>query len=264
MSQQGPAYNALMLSDLTYRLKRLDRNLRAKLALHAPRLDALGAPVPLLKHEYVGHRRHDTMLVFLPGIGDLAEDFERHGFIHDLRGHHAAVDAVAVDAHYGYYARRIVLERITEDVMRSIHAAGYDETWLVGASMGGFGAASYAARHEANVNGVLLLAPYLGEKALIEEIRSAGGLAAWEPGTVGPHDYARALWAWFRTQVTDASAGPQIHIGYGRDDMFAAANGLLAQSLPPEQVIEIPGRHDWATWKKIWRAFLARWRQERH
>jgi len=250
-----------MLSQLSYRIRRLERSVRAKLALHAPRLNPLDAPAPLLKLEYTGHRRHDTMIVFLPGIDDLAEDFERRGFIEALRAHRIAADAVAVDAHYGYYARRIIHERITDDVIDAIHEAGYDETWLVGASLGGFGAATYAARHAHHVSGILLLAPYLGDRPLIDEIRRAGGLAHWEPGAVAEHDFARALWAWFKTRLAAPEQAPRIHIGYGRDDMFASANALLAQSLPPGQVIAIPGRHDWNTWRKIWNGFLGRWEQ---
>lgn len=248
-----------MLSALSYRFRRLERSVRAKLALRVPRLDALRAAVPLLKLEYSGHRRHDTMIVFLPGIDDLAEDFERRGFIQALRTRHIAADAVAVDAHYGYYARRIIHERLTDDVIRSIRAAGYGETWLVGASMGGFGAASYMAHHADHVAGALLLAPYLGDPPLIEEIRRAGGLVRWEPGNVPETDHARKLWAWLKQQVRTGL--PAIHLGYGQSDMFAPANALLAASLPPEQVYAIPGRHDWHTWKKIWMRFLDDWKR---
>jgi pimeloyl-ACP methyl ester carboxylesterase len=170
-----------MLSLLSYRLKRLNRSARARLSLHA-RLDALGAPVPLLKLEYPGRKENRTLIIFLPGIDDLAEDFERRGFIHELHREGVAADAVAIDAHYGYYARKVILERITEDVIESAHVAGYEEIWLVGTSLGGFGAASYAARHVSHVSGILLLAPYLGDQPLISEIADAGGLKGWDPG----------------------------------------------------------------------------------
>lgn len=245
-----------MLSSISYRLKRLDRMLRAKLALFAPHLNALGAPEPILKLEYAGASKSRTLIVFLPGIDDVAEDFERRGFIQELRREGVPADAVALDAHYGYYARRVIVERITQDAVHAAQASGYRRIWLVGASMGGFGAAWYAAHHPAHVAGVLLLAPYLGEKALIDEIAAAGGLRGWNPGAVPASDHARHLWAWFK-QVVDEEAPPvQIHLGYGVGDMFARANALLAAALPGAQVFAIPGRHDWHTWKKIWRAFL--------
>jgi pimeloyl-ACP methyl ester carboxylesterase len=252
-----------MLSLLSYRLKRLNRSVRAKISLLAPRLDALGATAPLLKLEYAGRKDNRTLIIFLPGIGDVAEDFERRGFVHELRRVGIAADAVAVDAHYGYYAKRVIFERITEDVIASAHAAGYEDIWLVGASLGGFGAASYAARHVSHVSGVLLLAPYLGDKPLINEIAQAGGLNQWDPGHVAESDFQRRLWAWFKQHFSEAGPALPIYIGYGAGDMFARANALLADALPNDRVFAIPGRHDWHTWKKIWRMFLVDWAQQR-
>jgi pimeloyl-ACP methyl ester carboxylesterase len=267
-----------MLTLLSYRLKRLNRGVRAKLSLLAPRFGTLTAtPVPLMKLEYAGRRKNRTLMIFLPGIDDVAEDFERRGFIHALRREGVAVDAVAVDAHYGYYAKRALFERITDDVIASAHTAGYEEIWLVGISLGGFGAVSYAARHVSRISGVVLLAPYLGDKALIREITEAGGVKGWEPGHVPEGDFQRSLWTWFKRHVS-ASAPTMpifkhhvsasdpampIYIGYGTGDMFASANALLADILPHDRVFAIPGRHDWRTWKQIWRMFLAQWEKYR-
>lgn len=260
----GTCQKIAMLSQFSYRLRRLSRSVRARLSLLVPQLRALSAsPVPLLKLEYSGHRRNRTLIIFLPGIDDLAEDFERQGFVRELRRHGVAADAVAVDAHYGYYATRALFERITDDVIHSAHTAGYEEIWLVGISLGGFGAASYAARHAERIAGVLLLAPYLGGKELIREVSDAGGVRQWEPGQVPHNDFQRSLWAWFRGHFSAHAPAPQMYVGYGTSDMFAHANALLAAELPQERVFAIPGRHDWQTWKQIWRMFLAQWARER-
>lgn len=252
-----------MLSLFSYRLKRLNRSVLAKLCMLAPRFGALtAAPVPLMKLEYCGHRKSRTLIIFLPGIGDVAEDFERRGFIRELRREGIAADAVAVDAHYGYYAKKALFERITDDIITSAHVAGYEEIWLAGISLGGFGAASYAARHMARISGVVLLAPYLGGKALIKEIAEAGGVKNWEPGHVSQSDFQRSLWAWFKNHVSACEPALPIYVGYGTRDTFADANALLADLLPPERVFAIPGRHDWRTWTQIWRMFLAQW--EKH
>ncbi|WP_334186687.1 hypothetical protein, partial [Noviherbaspirillum sp.] len=77
-----------MLSHLTYRLKRLNRSVLAKMTLVVPKLGALsGAPVPLLKMEYGTGTRSRRLIIFLPGIDDLAEDFERRGFVHEMSRH---------------------------------------------------------------------------------------------------------------------------------------------------------------------------------
>lgn len=246
-----------MIPTLTYRLRRLNRSLRARLSLLRPDSDRLlNAAQPVLKIEYRGRIDSKALIVFLPGIGDLAEDFERQGFIHELQRHHVAADAVAIDAHFGYYAKRILFERITEDVLASATEAGYHEIWLVGVSLGGFGAACYAAQHHERVSGLVLLAPYLGEKSLALEIAAAGGVAHWNGEPAASHDFVRGLWQWLKRHVSHGEPQPPIYLGYGTGDKFAQANGLLAAALPPAQVFAIAGGHDWRTWRKLWRLFL--------
>lgn len=247
-----------MHSRFRYRLKRWHRSALSRLALLSPRLNPLlTASAPLTTMQYRGDVQSRELIIFLPGIDDLAEDFERRGFIDDLRQREITVDAVAVDAHYGYYATRAIHERITEDVIAQAQAAGYERIWLAGISLGGFGAASYAARHPSHISGLLLLAPYLGGGELIREIAVAGGMMNWEPGDVSEGDYQRALWSWFKNHFAGGNPAFPIYLGYGERDMFASANALLADVLSPERVFLVPGRHDWRTWRKIWRMFLA-------
>jgi hypothetical protein len=47
-----------------------------------------------------------------------------------------------------------------------------------------------------------------------------------------------------------------LYLGYGRDDRFALAYGLLAQTLSPDAVQVVPGGHDWQTWLTLWGQFL--------
>jgi pimeloyl-ACP methyl ester carboxylesterase len=232
---------SFMLITLSYRLKRLNRSILARLSLLAPQLGVLGAtPNPVLRLEYPAQQKNRTLLVFLPGIGDLAEDFERHGFIEDLRRHRIAADAVAIDLHFGYYA-----------------------TKSIGISLGAFGAASYAARHATAISGIALLAPYLGDKTLIDEIGAAGGVRHWEPGETAPHDHTRQLWSWLKQHALQKRDAFPVYIGYGKSDKFARANELLAQALPAERVFAISGRHNWQTWKRLWHLFLVQWGRQR-
>jgi pimeloyl-ACP methyl ester carboxylesterase len=247
-----------MFATLSHRLRRLDRAFRARLSLVAPALgNVLKTQAPILQIEYQAGQRSRALIIFLPGIGDLAEDFERQGFIQELRRHGVAADAVAVDAHYGYYATRLLFERLAEDVFASARVAGYEEIWMVGISLGGFGTAAYAARHHAQLSGILLLAPYLGGKVLGEQIAQCGGVHRWEPGHVPDSDVERGVWRWFKRHLNGRDPRPHIYLGYGGHDSFARMNGLLAEALPPERVFVVEGGHDWRTWKKLWRQFLA-------
>lgn len=250
---------------ISYRFQRLKRSLFARLMLGFPRLNGLlGTPTPLFKIDYPATPQRKTLIVFLPGIDDLAEDFEHRGIIDDMRRHGVDADAIAVDAHFGYYANQIILERITEDVIELARMDGYENIWLAGVSLGGFGAVLYAAHHASQLQGLILFAPFLGTERIIAEIQAAGGLAAWTPGEVGAGDYQRTLWAWLKAQtadeVSDGQAALPIFLGYGEQDKFAAANALLAAQLPAARVVAIPGGHNWRTWKLIWSRILQAWR----
>lgn len=247
---------------LSYRLKRLNRSVRARLTLAFPRSNLLLAtPTPLFTMEYSGGMQSKTLIIFLPGIDDLAEDFERRGVIEDMRRQGIVADAVAIDAHYGYYAEKAIFERITDDVITRARAAGYEDIWLAGVSLGGFGAAMYAARHPSHIQGLMLFAPYLGNNALIKEIIDAGGIKSWQPGEIANGNYQRALWAWLKDYLEKDIPALPIYIGYGLNDKFAPANALVAENLPQDRVFAIAGGHDWRTWKKIWQSFLQTWKK---
>jgi pimeloyl-ACP methyl ester carboxylesterase len=196
-------------------------------------------------------------MIFLPGIEDLAEDFEFHGFIDAMRERDEAVDAVALDAHYGYYATRTIHEKLTSEVLTPARNLGYERIWLVGISLGGLGALSYAARHPENVSGLVLLAPYLGDSVVINEIRTAGGVNAWSPATIKEADYQRMLWRWIKQYQAARLSPLPIYLGFGEQDAFVAANQLLAAVLPDDQVVTVRGGHDWTTWKALWQKLLA-------
>src|ERR1043166_3972358 len=55
------------------------------------------------------------LVVFLPGRGDLPEDFFRQGFDRELRAAGSSCEVVAVDAHLGYYFERSIDQRLRED-----------------------------------------------------------------------------------------------------------------------------------------------------
>jgi pimeloyl-ACP methyl ester carboxylesterase len=238
-------------------MSRLIRSLLAKLLLSLPFLwPLLASSAPLTRIDFPGGSGSKTLIVFLPGIADTARDFENHGFIADLRSHGVRADAVAVDAHYQYYARRDIVERLREDIIDPARTAGYEKIWLVGISLGGFGASLYAAQEGKKIAGMLLLSPYPGPDTLIEEISGAGGLGKWRPDAGTDDPAQRGMWAWFAAQTRDADSSPRIYLGYGKSDKFAPANGLLAAALPSSHVYAIPGAHNWRTWRAIWIKFL--------
>jgi pimeloyl-ACP methyl ester carboxylesterase len=236
------------------------RAVLSKLALRFPwaaRLLPTSVPVVTLRHACAATDAVRSLIVFLPGIGDTADDYERYGFIDAAKQTGWPADLVVVDAHYGYYANRTILDRLHADIFEPAKALGYRERWLVGISLGGFGALLYAGRHAADVTGVVAMAPYLGGSAMVREIAAAGGVRSWTPATIAAQDYERQLWAWLKQYEKSEAGLPVVYLAYGARDTFVEAHRLLHAVLPTGQVFVESGGHDWRTWKKLWETMLA-------
>lgn len=198
------------------------------------------------------------LAVLLPGRWDEPESFERAGFAAAVAQRGLRLDLVAVDSHLGYFRDRSVVERLRLDVVQPARAAGYSTVWIVGTSLGGLSGLLYLREHPQDLTGVLALAPYLGEEAVIREIEAAGGPARWPPPRTFPRDdLGRELWSW----LAPWSAGPDttpLHLGWGTEDDLAEANALLGSMLPSQRVYTVHGGHDWKTWESLWEHFLDR------
>jgi pimeloyl-ACP methyl ester carboxylesterase len=193
------------------------------------------------------------VVIFLPGRRDTAEDFSHHRFAQVARAAGWEARFVAADARMPYYEQTSLVSRLREDVVLPEKARGATELWLVGISLGGLGSLLYAREHPEDLSGIALLAPYLGEGPLLEEIRSGGGLRSWNPGQLPPgKDLFRDLWGWLKTATVSGGTKPAIYLGYGTRDRYAGAHAILATALPPERVFTTPGGHDWRTWERLW------------
>lgn len=201
----------------------------------------------------------DTLLVFLPGAYSTIDEFVREGFVQEVRQRRIAADIVMADAHMAYYNNRTVIDRLEADVLVPARAAGYRSIWLVGISVGGFGALIHEEQRPGGVTGIVALAPYLGERELTREIGKAGGLAAWQaPAGPLPEDQVETrIWRWLQTQAKLRADAPALYLAYGTEDRFAASHRLLAAALPPQRVFTTPGGHDWAPWRRLWQQVLA-------
>jgi pimeloyl-ACP methyl ester carboxylesterase len=220
------------------------------------------APVPMRKLEWrqPGASQARCLVVFLPGLGDDAEDFERNGFVADVTKRALSVDVIAAQATLGYYARGSLPDRLNTDIVGPARARGYAQVWLIGMSMGGLGTVYYSRAQTAQITGILALAPYLGDKSLTDEIRNQGGLAHWHaPARVAvmhEDNYQRELWRWMQAVTRGEERGPTIYLGYGRSDKLAHQDALLMAALPPDHTYLVDGAHDWKTWKILLGQFL--------
>ncbi len=222
----------------------------------------LPTPEPMRSIDYAAAATPAKCLfVLLPGMGDRAEAFEQRGFVETLRKSGRSIDIRAADATFGYYMKGTMLERFEADVMAPARARGYQEIWLSGPSMGGFGSLFYARAHSADVICVLAIAPFLGDRTLIEEITNAGVLKNWQAPvreeTMNPDNYQRELWRWLQAVAQGREAAPLIFAGYGTSDKLRAADSLLTAELPPARVFLTDGKHEWPAWQRVLQSFLA-------
>ncbi|HBL26952.1 MAG TPA: alpha/beta hydrolase [Acidobacteria bacterium] len=197
------------------------------------------------------------LVVFLAGRGDTPEHFVRNGFPEALRRAGSGCALMGADAHLGYFIDRSVGRRLQEDVVAPAKVRGFQEIWLVGISLGGFGSLLYTKDHTGDIAGIVALAPYLGSRSLIDEIAAAGGAAAWAPHEIPREKDLPAFWAWLKGYRHPDAEHPPLFLTYGRSDRFARANGLLADLLPDDHVFPVRGGHTWAAWRRGWDAFLA-------
>ncbi|MHB8418408.1 MAG: alpha/beta fold hydrolase [Myxococcales bacterium] len=218
------------------------------------------APDPMrsLSYRWQGGKAR-CLVVLLPGMGDSDMQFERKGFIAEMRRRPLSVDLVAADATFGYYAKGVMVDRLSEDVLEPLRSRGYEQVWAIGVSMGGMGSFLYSNKRPAQLDGILALAPYLGGDAVAREIRSSGGLSKWKAPPkeqMSDANYRRQLWRYLQAITTGAEKGPDLYVGWGTDDGLGAEVSLLASALPPKHVWTTKGGHDWATWRTLLEQFL--------
>jgi len=214
------------------------------------------APMDVLTYDVDAGTPQKNLFVFMRGIGGSHRSFEEEGLVDDVRAMELPFDMAAPNAHLGYYTGRTLLVRLKADVIDPARREGKDNIWLVGFSMGGLGSLLYLREHPEDIEGVCLIAPFLGDEEIIEEIQAAGGVRSWSPGVYdADDDYQRMLWHWIKDNVAGNDPVP-IFLGCGTEDEFAPACALLAALLPEDRVINIPGGHDYATFKALWDRFL--------
>lgn len=198
------------------------------------------------------------LLLMLPGAKNTPQQMVEHGFIRALRERQLPVDALALDAHVDLYLDRADIERVLHHALDAVRAHGYRRIWLLGISLGGSGAMICATQRTADIEGVFLLAPFLGTRGLIAEVEAAGGLQRWQAGEIAPRDHERALLEQIQANLSGAAEFPPIHLGYGSEDRYRGASIMLSERLAPQRVQVIPGGHDWETWRALWQDLLDR------
>ncbi|HEY7886082.1 MAG TPA: hypothetical protein VIC08_14150 [Cellvibrionaceae bacterium] len=219
-------------------------------------LQAAKAPMPALSYYHAdayqpgvdsGQRAKD-LLVYLPGMGDYMERFEGKDLQQPLFEAGLPIDIKVADAHFAYYRARTFNERLHQDIIAPAREEGYQRIYLVGISLGGFGALLHW-RETGDIDAVLLLTPYLGEPEyyahLVDKNQQATAL-----------DEDKNIWPWLEELPPEAMQ--HWYVGRARDDKFFTPNSLLSDRLPPANTVTVDGGHDWNAWLAMWPQLLAK------
>lgn len=95
------------------------------------------APLKSLYYDVDQSRSQKNLIVFLRGRGGSHEDFASEGFVDAVKAGKLPYDMVAPNAHFGYYFGETLVGRLKADIIDTARVKGYENIWLVGASMGG-------------------------------------------------------------------------------------------------------------------------------
>jgi pimeloyl-ACP methyl ester carboxylesterase len=195
-----------------------------------------------------------TRIIMLPGAYQGAGDFIRAGFDTAIRSRSLALDLMLVAPALAHITDRDWLTRLHDDVISPTRAAGHT-LWLGGISLGAFMALRFAAQYPAQIDGLCLIAPYLGSRLIAAEIARHETLQSWQPGELTEDDDERRIWRY----VSDLRAPtPRVFLGLGTEDRFADTQCVLARALPERCTRRVPGAHDWPVWRALWDDFLDR------
>lgn len=193
----------------------------------------------------------NRLFIVLPGRADDLRRLRRSGAAEAIQSTWPDTDVVFAELTLDYYLRTDAARRLHDEVVAPLRAHGYREVWIAGASLGGLGSLVYDRTYPQDIDGMVLLAPYLGDAQVIDEIRAQGGVATWHPApttTPGPQAWQQDLWRHVQVWSRDPTRTRKVWLAYGDQDTLRMTEPLLAPLLPAGHVLVRPGGHSWDVW----------------
>ncbi|MCA9704563.1 MAG: hypothetical protein KDK70_01800 [Myxococcales bacterium] len=199
-------------------------------------------------------RRAPVLMVFITGFDDHRQDLVDHGVIDVIERHGGSVDVLVVEGETPQYMSGEFTGEFNRRIVQTPRFQRYRRRILLGFSGGGTAALSYASGHPDAFDTMILYAPYLGPKFIVEEIAEAGGLARWQP--TGPQEHQEALWVWLRRYAAGEVEAPDLYLLWSREDDVAVGLPLLEDSGLRERISVGSGEHGWPAFDGLWPGFV--------
>ena len=212
--------------------------------------------VPLTTQKILSGTKTSNLLIMFPGINSSGSDFIDFGFIEPFQEKYNNVDIILVDTRLAYVEAGNISERIQNEIIVPAYAKGYDNIWLVGVSLGGFSSLLYNRDFAENVNGIVLIAPYLGDLYSVSDLIDHPSPKKWSLDNKNSTDRSIRFWRYLLTLTKpnkDNELKTDLFIAYGDKDRSSQLHQLLASQIKKENVyINEDGGHNWISWKPLW------------
>lgn len=251
MSRYVMLRNVMLRNVIPHRLMRLAFVVAALFTLGGC-LPTREAGEPIATQLITAQQPGQRLVVVLPGRADDLDALRRSGMAEAIQGAWPDADVLLAEVTLGDYMRGNAPERLHAEVIVPARERGrYREVWLAGASMGGMGVLMYDRLHPGEMDGLVLLAPYLGDAKLVKEIADTGGIARWEAGPPQAADadgWQRELWRHIQRVSRNPDEAGRLWLAYGDRDRLRKAFPQLIPALPQDQVLVREGGHTWKVW----------------
>lgn len=194
------------------------------------------------------------LMVLLPGALHGPQDFIQHGFVEAVRQRKLCIDVLLAELDFLDVIDPEALHRFNNETLQPVLGRGnYSQIRMAGISIGGYFAMAYAQHYPQVLTGMLLIAPYPGNRMTTNAISAAGGLAQWQPRELDKNDTELSNWNWLKHHAAQPT---EVHLGYGQEDRFAPSHAMMASVLQDNCVHRVKGGHDWPAWRQIWQNYL--------
>ena len=207
---------------------------------------------PIPTQQFPGTEPGTTLVVVLPGRWDDVQDMADAGMPDAIHAAWPEVDVVLTGAALAYYTDGRLAKRIHEQIVMPARARGYRDIWMVGASLGGMGTLLYDREFPDELQGLVLLAPYLGDRSLLSEINQAGGITQWQagpvPASLDRNNFQQEVWRYLQTWAEHPERARRVWLAYGDEDRLRDAVPVIAPLLLEQQILKQPGDHTWTVW----------------
>jgi pimeloyl-ACP methyl ester carboxylesterase len=191
-------------------------------------------------------------LVLLPPAKATIDDLLTQGFVAAVRERNLPVDITLAEVGYEQVMAKTVAADLRAHVIEPAQKEGCHSIWLAGISLGAFNALHYAAAFGKDLAGLKLIAPYPGTADILNEIRAAGGPAAWAATPSASKEDERAWWHW----LSRTEPACPVYLGVASEDRFIKGQSMLASLIPTQRIQYTEGDHSWPVWLRLWQHWL--------